>query len=173
MPNWTTNEVTFSSAKTTNIKKIKEIFEKGSPFGQLIKEPNWDSVPLKGNETSGHFDKKPLGMVGELPIIEEHKLRNGEVMKFRKFKSTNVQDTRWYDWRLEKWDTKWDVPKDEIEITDIDDLSGRTLVIGFNTAWSPPIAIYKKLRDTFKDVKIAWWAIDEDDDTNGEGYYLQ
>ena len=59
MPNWTTNEVTFSSAKTTNIKKIKEIFEKGSPFGQLIKEPNWDSVPLKGNETSGHFEKKP------------------------------------------------------------------------------------------------------------------
>ena len=173
MPNWTTNEVTFSSAKTTNIKKIKDIFEKGCPFGQLIEEPNWDSVPLKGNETSGHFEKKPLGMKGELPIIEEHKLRNGEVMKFRKFKSTNVQDTRWYDWRLEKWDTKWDVPKDEIEITDIDDLSGRTLVIGFNTAWSPPIAIYKKLRDTFKDVKIAWWAIDEDDDTNGEGYYLK
>ncbi len=51
MPNWTTNEVTFSSAKTTNIKKIKDIFEKGCPFGQLIEEPNWDSVPLKGNET--------------------------------------------------------------------------------------------------------------------------
>ena len=173
MPNWTTNEVTFSSAKTTNIKKIKEIFEKGSPFGQLIKEPNWDSVPLKGNETSVHFDKKPLGMVGELPIIEEHKLRNGEVMKFRKFKSTNVQDTRWYDWRLEKWDTKWDVPKEDIEITDIDDLSGRTLVVSFDTAWCPPYSIYKKLRDKFKDVKIEWWARDEDDQTNGEGYYLK
>ncbi len=112
-------------------------------------------------------------MVGELPIIEEHKLRNGEVMKFRKFKSTNVQDTRWYDWRLEKWDTKWDVPKEDIEITDIDNLSGRTLVVGFDTAWCPPYSIYKKLRDKFKDVKIEWWARDEDDDTNGEGYYLQ
>ena len=170
MPNWTQNEVTFSSAKTTNIKKIKEIFEKGSPFNQLIKEPNWDSVPLKGNETSGHFDKKPLGMVGELPIIEEHKLRNGEVMKFRKFKSTNVQDTRWYNWRLEKWDTKWDVPKDDIEITEINNGS---IVVGFNTAWSPPIAIYRKLFNKFSDVSIEWWARDEDDDTNGEGYYLQ
>ena len=169
MPNWTTNEVTFSSPFTNQIKTIKGIFEKGSPFDRIIKEPKWDSVPLKGNETSGHFQKKPLGIKGELPIIEEHKLRNGEVMKLLKFKSTNVQDTRWYDWRLEKWDTKWDVPKDDIEITEINNGS---IVIGFNTAWSPPIAIYKKLRDTFKDVKITWWAIDEDDDTNGEGYYL-
>ena len=169
MPNWTTNEVTFSSAKTTNIKKIKEIFEKGSPFGQLIEEPKWDSIPLKGNETKGYFEKKPLGKKGELPIIEELKLNNGEVMKLSKFKSTNEQDTRWYDWRLEKWDTKWDVPKDDIEIVEINNGS---IVIGFDTAWSPPIAIYKKLRNKFKDVKIEWWARDEDDDTNGEGYYL-
>ena len=83
MPNWTQNEVTFSSAKTTNIKKIKDIFEKGCPFDQLIKEPNWPTIPLKGNELNNHFENKPLGQKGELPIIEEHKLRNGEVMKFR------------------------------------------------------------------------------------------
>ena len=170
MPNWTTNEVTFSSAKTTNIKKIKDIFEKGCPFNQLIKEPNWKTIPLKGNEKRNHFEDKPLGKKGELPIIEEIKLSDNEVMKSLKFKSTNVQDTRWYDWRLEKQDTKWDVPKDDIEITEINNGS---IVIGFDTAWSPPIAIYKKLRDKFKDVTIAWWAIDEDDDTNGEGYYLQ
>ena len=169
MPNWTQNEVTFSSAKTTNIKKIKEIFEKGSPFGQLIKEPNWKTVPLKGNEVSNRFSKQPLGEKGELPIIEKHNLKNGEVMKFSKFKSTNVQDTRWYEWRLEKWDTKWDVPKDEIEITEINNGS---IVIGFNTAWCAPYAIYKKLRNKFKDVEIEWWARDEDDQTNGEGYYL-
>ena len=170
MPNWTQNEVTFSSAKTTNIKKIKEIFEKGSPFGQLIKEPNWSTVPLKGNEKRNSFEDKPLGKVGELPITEEFKLNNGEVMTLSKFKSTDVQDTRWYDWRWKNWDTKWDVPKDDIEITEV---NNRHIVIGFNTAWSPPISIYKKLRDKFKDVKIHWWAIDEDDDTNGEGYYLQ
>ena len=170
MPNWTQNEVTFSSAKTTNIKKIKEIFEKGSPFGQLIEEPKWDSVPLKGNEISNRFSKQLLGMVGELPIIEEHKLKNGDVMKFSKFKSTNVQDTRWYEWRLQNWDTKWDVPKDDIEITEVNNGS---IVIGFDTAWCAPYAIYKKLRDKFKDVKIEWWFIDEDDDSDGEGYYLK
>ena len=159
MPNWTTNEVTFSSAKTTNIKKIKDIFYKGCPFGQLVEEPKWEITP----------NQSKYGANGELPIIEELKLNNGEVMKLSKFKSTNEQDTRWYSWRLEKWDTKWDVPKDDIEITEINNGS---IVIGFDTAWSPPISIYKKLRDKFKDVKISWWAIDEDDDTNGEGYYL-
>ena len=170
MPNWTTNEVTFSSAKTTNIKKIKDIFEKGCPFGQLIKEPNWDSVPLKGNEKVSYYQGKSLGKKGELPIIEELKLNNGEVMKLSKFKSTNEQDTRWYSWRLEKWDTKWDVPKDSVEITEINNGS---IVIGFDTAWCPPYSIYKKLRDKFKDVKIDWWFIDEDDDSEGEGYYLK
>ena len=99
MPNWTTNEVTFSSAKTTNIEKIKEIFKKGSPFGQLIKEPNWPTVPLKGNESVNFSKEKSLGKKGELPIIEEIKLSDNEVMRSLKFKSTNVQDTRWYDWR--------------------------------------------------------------------------
>ena len=169
MPNWTTNEVTFSSAKTTNIKKIKDIFYKGCPFNQLIEEPNWKTIPLKGDEKVSYFQNKPLGKKGELPYIEKTKLSDGKIMKSLRFKSTNEQDIRWYDWRLEKWDTKWDVPKEDIEITEINNGS---IVVGFDTAWCPPYSIYKKLRDKFKDVTIAWWAIDEDDDTNGEGYYL-
>ena len=126
---------------------------------QLIEEPKWEITP----------NHSKYGANGELPIIEELKLNNGEVMKLSKFKSTKEQDLRWYDWRLQKWDTKWDVPKDDIEITEV---NYGHLIIGFNTAWSPPIAIYKKLRNIFKDVKITWWALDEDDDKNGEGYYL-
>ncbi len=170
MPNWTTNEVTFSSAKTTNIKKIKDIFYKGCPFNQLIEEPNWKTIPLKGNESVNYFKEKPLGMKGELPIIEELKLNNGEVMKLSKFKSTNEQDTRWYDWRNENWGTKWDVPKDEI---DVEPINNGSIVVEFHTAWSAPYPIYKKFRDKFKDVKIEWWALDEDDQTDGEGYWLK
>ena len=170
MPNWTKNEVTFTSPFTNNIKTIKEIFEKGSPFNQIIQEPKWDEIPLKGNEKTSDFRKKLYGMKGELPIIEEEKLWNGEIMKLRRFKSTNVQDLRWYDWRSEKWGTKWDVPKDEIQI---DEINNGSIVIEFNTAWAPPYPIYKKFRNKFKDVEIEWWARDEDDYTNGEGYYLR
>ena len=170
MPNWTTNEVTFSSAKTTNIKKIKDIFYKGCPFNQLIKEPNWKTIPLKGNEKVSYYQDKALGKKGELPIIEELILNNGEVMKLFKFKSTNEQDTRWYDWRSKNWGTKWDVPQDEI---DVEPINNGSIVVEFHTAWAPPYPIYKKFRNKFKDVKIEWWARDEDDQTNGEGYYLQ
>ena len=195
MPNWTQNEVTFSSAKTTNIKKIKDIFEKGCPFGQLIKEPKWSTVPLNGDEHEMYFSKKPLGQKGELPIIEEIKLSDNEVMKSLRFKSTNKQDLRWYDWRLQNWGTKWDVPKDEIEITELNGIfnkesthaktdiegnfiKGHTIVIGFSTAWSPPYAIYKFIKNKWcnfnnRVTHLDWWALDEDDQTNGEGYYLQ
>lgn len=169
MPNWTQNEVTFSSAKTTNIEKIKEIFEKGSPFNQLIKEPNWKTIPLKGHEQVNRFSKEPLGEKGELPYIEEIKLSDGDVMKSLRFKSTNEQDLRWYDWRSEKWGTKWDVPKDEIQI---DEINNGSIVIEFHTAWAAPYPIYKKFRNKFKDVKIEWWFRDEDE-FDGDGGYLK
>ena len=50
MPNWTQNEITISSHSSEHIKEIKDIFEKGCPFNQLIEEPNWSELPLKGNE---------------------------------------------------------------------------------------------------------------------------
>ena len=115
------------------------------------------------------FLKKPLGEKGELPYLEEIKLSDGDVMKSLRFKSTNKQDLRWYDWRSQKWGTKWDVSKDEIQI---DEINNGSIVIEFHTAWSAPYPIYKKFRNKFKDVKMEWWARDEDDDTNGEGYYL-
>ena len=166
MPNWTTNGVTFTSVKTTNIKKIKEIFEKGSPFNQLIKEPKWDEIPLKGNEMTNDFRNKPLGIKGELPIIEEEKLWNGETMKVRRFKSTNIQDSRGHDWRCEAWGTKWDVPKDDIEISEI---SNGEIYVEFPTAWCPPLPIFKKIKQRFKDVNVEWYAQDED----GEEGYLE
>ena len=169
MPNWTQNEITISSHSSEHIKEIKDIFYKGCPFGQLIKEPNWSELPLKGNEKVSYFQDKPLGKEGELPYIEEIKLSDGEVMKSLRFKSTNEQDIRWYDWRSENWGTKWDVPKNEI---DVEPINNGSIVVEFHTAWSAPYPIYKKFRDKFKDVKIEWWALDEDDQTNGEGYYL-
>ena len=137
MPNWTTNEVTFSSAKTTNIKKIKDIFYKGCPFNQLIEEPKWEITP----------NHSKYGANGELPIIEELKLNNGDVMKLSKFKSTNEQDLRWYDWRNENWGTKWDVPKDEI---DVEPINNGSIVVEFHTAWSAPILYIKNLEINLK-----------------------
>jgi hypothetical protein len=46
----------------------------------------------------------------------------------------------WYDWRLEHWGTKWDIYNATCERMD-----ANTLVLSFDTAWSPPIPVYDKL----------------------------
>jgi len=48
----------------------------------------------------------------------------------------------WYDWRLEHWGTKWDIYN-----ATCDRMDANTLVLSFDTAWSPPIPIYDKLVD--------------------------
>jgi hypothetical protein len=45
----------------------------------------------------------------------------------------------WYDWRLEKWGTKWDCN----EFYGVD-RQGDTISFGFSSAWSPPIGAYEK-----------------------------
>ena len=168
MPNWTKNEVTFTSPFTNNIKIIKEIFEKGHPFNQLIQEPKWDEIPLKGNERVWYNKSKRYGKKGELPVYEKINCSNGDIMELKKFKSTNEQDCRWHTWRCDEWGTKWDVPKDDIEITEI---SNGEIFVEFSTAWSAPYPIFKKLKKIFKDVNIEWYA--EDEDWDGEGGFLQ
>ena len=46
----------------------------------------------------------------------------------------------WYDWRLEHWGTKW-----EIYHPHVNRMDANTLVMNFDTAWSPPIPVYDKL----------------------------
>jgi len=48
----------------------------------------------------------------------------------------------WYDWRLQHWGTKWDIYN-----ATCDRMDANTLVLSFDTAWSPPIPIYDKLVD--------------------------
>ena len=56
----------------------------------------------------------------------------------------------WYDWQVHHWGTKWDI-RGDIGTNDIDDES---CSFTFNTAWSPPEPIVKKLQEMFPDLSI-------------------
>ena len=62
------------------------------------------------------------------------------------------QDSRWYDWNIANWDTKWDITN-SVDIEAEEDM----LELNFNTAWSPPESICHKLREMFPDVSIQWF----------------
>ena len=137
MPNHCYNRVTFYSDNTEEVAKLKKIFEDENCFGQIIPEPDWANLPLMSKDVEGIVYNR--GDVGELPI-------DG------RFQSTGRQDDRWYDWRIQNWDTKWDCYDVSIDDDDIEQLE-----ISFNTAWSPPEAICNKIREDYPDVSVSWF----------------
>ena len=144
MPNHCHNRVTFYSANTEAVAKLKQIFEDENCFGQIIPEPDWANTPLMSKDVQGLvYDR---GKVGELPVWEE------DPFKRLVFKSTDRTDDRWYDWRVQNWDTKWDAY--DVVVTDDDP---ENVEIEFNTAWAPPEAICSAIREQYPDVSVSWF----------------
>tara|TARA_R100000231_G_scaffold111439_1_gene82631 strand:+ start:31 stop:528 length:498 start_codon:yes stop_codon:yes gene_type:complete len=153
MPNHCYNRVTIYAHHSDDeeksreqIAKLKDIFEGESIFPQIIPEPDWVNTPLMSKDVSYWLHDK-RGEVGELPQYVD-----GAFGKQLRFRSTDKTDDRWYDWRLENWDTKWDAYDVEILDEDPDQFE-----VGFNTAWSPPEAICNQIREDYPDVSVSWF----------------
>jgi len=151
MPNHCHNRVTFYAHHSDNhdssldqIETLKDIFTGESVFTQIIPEPDWSNTPLMTSDLKRFGNDR--GKVGELPQYIE------DPFKRLVFKSTGHADDRWYDWRVQNWDTKWDCY--DVVVTDDDPES---LEIEFNTAWSPPEAICDKIREDYPDVSVSWF----------------
>ena len=139
MPNWCSNRVTVFGNED-EVSKVKDIFEsKDSVFGKIIPSPDWSKIP---NED------------GQLPKVREHKNpKTGEVSFVTTEFPDGTNDSRWYDWNIANWDTKWDIAGG----VEIDDYDTEQIEINFNTAWSPPEAICRKLKDMFPELSISWF----------------
>ena len=149
MPNHCHNRVTiYSSGNDTDesraqIKKIRKIFDDEKVFGQIIPEPDWANTPLLTSDN--HYGTK-YGNDGELPQMST------DGFPRLVFRSTDITDQRWYDWRLQNWDTKWDAYDIEFLDEDPDQFE-----VEFNTAWSPPEAVCSALREQYPDLSVSWF----------------
>ena len=156
MPNHCHNRVTiYGSGNDTDetraqIAKLKQIFEDENCFGQIIPEPDWPNTPLMSRDMPRYGGDVAKGSLGELPQYVE------DPWKRLVFKSTDRTDDRWYDWRVQNWDTKWDCY--DVEVVDPDP---ENLEIEFNTAWAPPEAICHALREKYPDTVCISWFYDE------------
>jgi len=152
MPNHCHNRVTFypsgnnTASSLDQIETLKDIFTGESIFKHIIPEPDWLNTPLMSSDMPKYDWDTPLGKVGELPQYVEDPWRR------LVFKSTNKGDDRWYDWRVQNWDTKWDAY--DVVVTEDDP---EQLEIEFNTAWSPPTAICNQIREDFPDIAVSWF----------------
>ena len=140
MPNWCYNRITVygDSDTTDKIKEVEEIFKSKTPFNEIYPMPDFKTIP---NEN------------GELPVLEQHKNPDGSIMWETYNFPDGTNDSRWYDWNLANWDTKWDINGS----VEVDQYDSEQVEINFSTAWSPPEAICRKLRDMFPDVGFSWF----------------
>ena len=155
MPNHCYNRVSFYSDDTTAILKLYNIFESGTNpkndltvFGQIIPEPDWANTPLKEGDLKEYSFSNPRGEVGELPVYKDKGFGKGLY-----FPSTDVNDDRWYNWRVHNWGTKWDCYDLSIE----DDEMPNGFQAQFNTAWSPPEDIANAIKEQFDDLSVSWF----------------
>ena len=96
--------------------------------------PNWCSNKIA---ISGDLNKFKMWLNGELFSLN----------KIVPMDQTLLDGQGWYDWRIENWETKWDV---EAIAEDL----GDTITFIFESAWSPPRIVITKLAKLFPEIKI-------------------
>ena len=138
MPNWCDNRVTISS-NTEDDSQFQELvakFQVERPFNEIYPMPDFKTIPNKD---------------GELPVAEEIKNPNGEVITTTYNFPNGKNDDRWYHWCIDNWGTKWDV---NISEEDIDEGYAE---FEFQTAWAPASGIFDKIKDDYPNVDISWF----------------
>ena len=61
------------------------------------------------------------------------------------------EEENWYNWNRENWGTKWDVEA----MADCED--NKSIEIEFETAWGPPVAVFKHIKSKFPNLQISWY----------------
>ena len=157
MPNWVTNEVTFTFDMSHQKRKFLDLVKSDDnpfDFDKIIPMPKvFNRLCTDGsiaNKICWCDDSKPNG-VGE-------QLTDLELQRLKKEHGTLGS----YDWCCENWGTKWNSVH-HVEI-DLDDYEDELYVwFGFETAWSAPTPIAHFLKHKFEGMRFRWFYRDESD----------
>lgn len=95
--------------------------------------PNW----CENSVTFMHTDKTKIDAL-EVELSKEKDNQLFNVLCPRPAE----QDDNWYEWNCNNWGTKWDA-----NIHDWQRQDDNTISLFFDTAWSPPIALYEYLTE--------------------------
>ena len=119
MPNWCNNSVEIYHTDPAMIERVREAFNKGALLLEFIPVPEDLHI-----------------VAGSVPVAEEEAHKAKEQANRATHGYAN-----WYDWCVNEWGTKWDVGADGNPAQDIPG----GLMLGFDSAWAPPINAYEKL----------------------------
>ena len=119
MPNWCNNSVEIYHDDPKMIERVRTAFNGEGLLQEFIPVPE---------------DLRNI-VAGSVPVAEEEAHKAKEQAN-----RDNHGYANWYDFCVNEWGTKWDVGGNN----PAQDIPGG-LMLGFDSAWSPPINAYEKL----------------------------
>jgi Ferredoxin-like domain in Api92-like protein len=144
MPNWCDNTLTIEGTSEDAIR-IMDAFRNNNPFNKIHKCPD------------------------ELYDQEAHSYGGSDEDRARSDARRAVLKAKYgyesaYDWHCGEWGTKWDVD------TNVYDETAFSLSVSFDSAWSPPIELYRWINRHYPDVRLTWTYEEGGAGFQGEGY---
>ena len=122
MPNWCNNSVELYHEDPVMIERARTAFNDGRLLDEFIPVPK-----------DLHIVAGSVGDPDEQKKLLEDTARNLATYGYG----------NWYDFCVNEWGTKWDIGADGNPAQDIPG----GLMLGFESAWSPPIGAYEKLME--------------------------
>ena len=119
--------------------------------------PNWtaNTLELSGSKKA---TQKFLDMMGD-------------VFDFEKIIPMPDGLDNWRDWSIENWDTKWNACQCKpVEIEEYGAIEVRTLVYRFDTAWSTPEKVIRKVAKDWPDLEVSGGWVSEGYEECGNFY---
>jgi hypothetical protein len=122
MPNWCNNSVELYHSDPAMIERARTAFNDGRLLDEFIPVPK-----------DLHIVAGCVGDPDEQKKLEEDTARNLATYGYG----------NWYDFCVGEWGTKWDIGADGNPAQDIPG----GLMLGFESAWAPPVGAYEKLTE--------------------------
>jgi hypothetical protein len=122
MPNWCNNSVEIYHEDPAMIERVRKAFNDGALLNEFIPVPE-DLRIVAGSVGDPDEQKK---------LVEDTE-RNLATYGYG----------NWYDFCVNEWGTKWDIGADGNPAQDIPG----GLMLGFDSAWAPPLGAYEKLEE--------------------------
>ena len=138
MPNWCSNTLEISHKDVKMMRRFVKGWNRGRVLDEFIPVPpelkdncfNIEQIRKRHKQNRNKDYEKELGALTES-------------LNQRFFGYKN-----WYDFCVSEWGTKWDIGLGDYgTILTADDARKGHISIAFDSAWSPPIQAYEKLKD--------------------------
>ena len=132
MPNYCQNSAVFKHEDTEQVSRLIKAFNEGRLFGEFIPCPQelHETVEIGEN----YHERS-----------EAKEAANREKYGF----------SSWYDWNIAHYGTKWEVSPD-FEVA-LDAANPNTVILNFDTAWSPPIEFYETMTEMGWSIKAFYY----------------